>query len=142
MPLSASQLKTQVLTEVQDDGTIAPILNLLWTKHDSRDLWPQYLHVRLDAVDILIAKYREMIRTAGDGRSMHLNEVFDHLVVMRTIYAQELTDYSGVDASPSVDEMETVTTVPGLAGYPDPNATIWQGSPVGRQLRGIYGGWP
>jgi hypothetical protein len=133
MPLTDVQLKAQVLIDIQDDGTVSPILDLLWTKNDNRTLWQQYLYTRLDAVNVMIAKSTGLIQVSGDGRSMALQQAFDHLILLRNMFISELNSYTDYTNPPEVSEMEAVAPIEGNVGYPDPNDTIFLGDPTAIQ---------
>jgi hypothetical protein len=139
MPLTSAQLMAQVLVDVQDDGTIAEILELLWTKNDSRTLWMQYLYTKLDAVNILIARATGLISYSGDGRSMQLNQKFDHLITLRNVIIGEIASFDTNSFEPSVDEMTQTSPIMGNPGYPDPNSGLFTGDPTSVQLYPYYG---
>lgn len=127
MPLSSDQLKAQVLIDVQDDGSVAEVLEFLWLKNDSRSLWMQYLYTRLDAINILIARSAGLVSFSGDGRSISLSQKFDHLLTLRNIFIGDITSFSGFSTEPSVSEMEATSPIMGNVGYPDPNDGIYVG---------------
>src|SRR2546423_7585571 len=106
MPLTSAQLKSQVLADVNDDGTVALVIDTLWTKNDGRpSAWSQYLYTRLDAIDLLIAKNRAAVQTSGDGRTLYLQQVVDNLLKLRGVFQMQADEFVDTESEPVIEEM-------------------------------------
>lgn len=137
MPLNDTQLKDRVILDVGDlDGLLASEIDNIWLAYDELLPWERFLRARVDAVNRLLAKARFMIQSSGDGRTMHLEEIFNNLYKLRNIYVAEATAYIGslyTPAGPDVTEMTAEFPVEGLVGWPDPNNQALGGNIVARQ---------
>lgn len=142
MPLSPTQYQTLLLSEIGDDGTVAAIVQLLWTKHDDKPTALQYVYVKIDAIKALMGRLRGAFNVAEDGQRLDLHQKFENLEAMLKAMPEELAAAMAASDgnAPAVSEMEAQYPVETPFGYyPDPNNTRYIGDPLASHRRRLRG---
>lgn len=135
MPLDEAAYKEQIIDEVGDDtaGTLASRITRLWTKHDNQPtLEHQYLYAKRSAIDVMLARVRGQTTIRdGDGASVDLNKLFDHLQAMRSFVTDLITEAeSGTSSGGAVGDLTTTAPIaPPSTSFVDANDRAYRGDP-------------
>lgn len=129
MPLSADDLKAQILIEIGDTGVVEENLDKLWLKHDDRPLWLQYLWAKQDAIRSLQGSiWADYSMTTEAGAQLKLKERFDNLTAMLADVKDEIKNYRS-SRSPVVGQLSATAPVESPVGRPDANSGRYRGDP-------------
>src|SRR5689334_10862268 len=80
MPLTADDYKGLILVKVGDTGTVAAVLDTIWTKHEGKvPLELQYNYALREAVEVLLGNSWQLVDASEDGQSVHLSQKFTQL---------------------------------------------------------------
>lgn len=136
--LTAQEYQDLIMAEVGDDarGTLAWAIDTYWRRYDAyADLESRYLHVKLAAIDLMLGRVRGQVTIRdGDGGSVDLNKLFDHLTAMReTVQSQIASGVGAGSAASSGGAIGQLTKTapqmpPAGSGY-DANDTAYRGDP-------------
>jgi hypothetical protein len=135
--LTEQEYQQLIVAEVGDDSTrtLASTVGVYWRRYDAyTDLEVRYLHVKLAAVDLMLGRVRGQVTIRdGDGASVDLNKLFDHLATMReTVQAQiDIGVGAGSAASGGAIGVLTKTApiMPPAGSLLDANDPAYRGDP-------------
>lgn len=136
--LTEQEYQDLIVAEVGDDArsTLASTIGVYWRRHDGyTDLDVRYLHVKLAAVDLMLGRVRGQVTIRdGDGASVDLNKLFDHLTAMRETVQAQIA--SGVASSGGASSgggigllTKTAPQMPPAGSLLDANDTAYRGDP-------------
>ena len=143
--LTEQEYQELIVAEVGDDArrTLASTVGVYWRRYDAySDLELRYLHVKLAAIDLMLGRVRGQVTIRdGDGASVDLNKLFDHLTAMRELVTTQIA--SGVGSSSAASSggaigqlTKTAPQMPPVGGPLDANDTAYRGDPYRpRRLR-------
>lgn len=136
--LTEQEYRDLIVAEVGDDAqsTLRSTIGVYWRRYDAyADLETRYLHAKLAAVDLMIGRVRSRVTIRdGDGASVDLNKLFDHLTTMReTVEAQIARGIGAGSAAASGGAIglltKTAPQMPPAGSLLDANDTAYRGDP-------------
>ena len=145
MALSEDQYQQLIIAEVGDNaqGTLASTVPIYWARYDAiADLETRYLYAKLASVDLMLGTVRGQVTIRdGDGASVDLNKLFDHLTTMREQVADliAITIQTGSAGGATGDLTKTAPVMPPAGSLVDANDPDYRGNPYQRRRwrRGI-----
>lgn len=139
MTLTDAQYMQLIVAEVGDDQqfTLASSVPIYWARYAGiADLETRFLSVKLSAIDLMLGRVRGQVTIRdGDGASVDLNKLFDHLTTMReTVLAQiEIATQAGSSGAASGDLTHTAPVMPPSGSLVDANSADYRGNPYQRR---------
>jgi hypothetical protein len=132
MPLLEADYKALVLIKVGDTGTVAEVLDKLWTKHDTKvPIELQYNYVLVEAVEVLLGDNWRQFDASEDGQSGHMSQKFSNLLDLVKRADAEIVrlESSRRAAAVQVGRLTTTAPIASPAFYPDANSPDYAGHP-------------
>lgn len=141
MALTDAQYQQLIVAEVGDDAqsTLASTVPVYWVRYSGiADLEARFLYAKLAAIDLMLGRVRGQVTIRdGDGASVDLNKLFDHLTTMReTVQTQiEGASQAGSASSAAGDLTTTAPIMPPAGSRIDANDRAYRGDPYRRRFR-------
>jgi hypothetical protein len=139
MTLSESDYIQLIVAEVGDDGhmTLASTVPIYWARYAGiADLETRFLSVKLSAIDLMLGRVRGRVTIRdGDGASVDLNKLFDHLTTMREQVLGQINTVTqaGSSGAASGDLTHTAPVMPPAGSMGDANSADYRGNPYQRR---------
>lgn len=141
MSLSEDDYQRLIFANIGGDTVVDKYMPLLWEKnapHAAQGLHLQYLYTWRDAIVLLAGQIWKDVTIDLPTRSqVAVREKWLNMLAMQRMVEGLIREYTATVEGISVDELETIVSLPGNVGYSDPNDPVYRGDITQIQIEGL-----